>query len=103
VARLLLDRGREWSGTAEEFHAELSSAFKHERPDDLSKFLKKRAETHREFGYESKVKAAKKDDGTPTTTRQLTLTVLKNPKGFGVYGVNGVNAHASVPGKERDV
>jgi hypothetical protein len=91
VARFLLDCGGEWSGKAEELHAELPSAFKHERPDDLSKFLKKRAETHRELGYKSKIAAAKKDDGTPTTIRRLTLTLLKNSKGFGVNGVNGVN------------
>ena len=88
VAHFLHERGGEWTGKPEDFHAELHSDFKHERPDDLSKWLKKRSETHQEFGYDSRHKAAKKDDGSPTTVRQLTLTLSGGVNG--VYGVNDV-------------
>jgi hypothetical protein len=86
VAWFLYDQGGAWAGKPEDFHAALPSDFKHERADDLSKWLKNRAETHREFEYAVRHRAAKKDDGSPTTARHLTLT-LRN----GVNGVNGVN------------
>ncbi len=82
AARFLHDRGGEWTGEPSDFHSELPSRFKHKRPDDLAKFLNKRAE----FVYDVKTVAAKKDDGSTTTKRRLTLTL-----GNGVNGVNGVN------------
>jgi hypothetical protein len=82
VARFLHARGGEWTGGPSDFHAELPSRFKHERPEDLGAFLTKRPE----FGYHVKHAKVKKDDGSPTTVRRLRVC-LEN----GVNGVNGVN------------
>ena len=82
VARFLHDRGGEWAGLPSDFHQELPSDFKLERADDLGAFLVKRPE----FDYSVKHVKAKKEDGSDTTKRQLTLTLVT-----GVNGVNGVN------------
>jgi hypothetical protein len=83
VAKFVDAEGGSWSGTATELHEHLVSDFKPERPGDLSKFLGNRPE----FDYQGKHKAAKKEDGSSTTVRLVSITLRD-----GVNGVNGVNA-----------
>jgi hypothetical protein len=82
VAKFVDAEGGAWSGTATELHEHLVSDFKPERPDDLSKFIGNRPE----FDYQSRHKAAKKEDGSSTTVRLVSITLRD-----GVNGVNGVN------------
>jgi putative DNA primase/helicase len=77
VARFLIARGGSWGGgTATEFHLQLESEHKPERPDELAKILKQRMHRHGDISYQTKHERTTKDDGTPTTRQIVQIDLL---------------------------
>jgi hypothetical protein len=77
VARFLRDLGGSWSGgTATDFHRELESAHKPERPAELAKILTERMERQGDISYQTKRERVVKEDGTPTTRQNVRVDLL---------------------------
>jgi Protein of unknown function (DUF3987)/RepB DNA-primase from phage plasmid len=77
VARHLIAWGGSWSGgTATDFHRQLESENKPERPDELAKILKERMESRGDVSYHTKHVRHVKDDGTPTTRQIVRIDLL---------------------------
>jgi len=74
-ARFIAGQGGVWTGTATELHKDLTSEFKPERPDELSKFLKDAAEVDRALGYKSETERFKDENGEWESRRTLTLSI----------------------------
>jgi hypothetical protein len=73
VGRFILLQEGSWSGTPTELHEQLESDYKPERAAELSKFLKRWAETRGDILYSTKTERVVLEDGTVTTRNVATL------------------------------
>jgi hypothetical protein len=80
-AKLVVEKGGTWTGTATELYEELTSEYKPERPDELSKFLKDASESGSGLGYESGPERFKDDYGEWRTRRVLSLFIENRRNG----------------------
>jgi putative DNA primase/helicase len=77
VARFLAARGGSWSGgTATEFHVQLESEHKPQRPDELGKILTDRMRSVGDISYQTHHVKAAKEDGSPTTRQIVQIELL---------------------------
>ena len=74
-ARFVSERGGSWKGTPTDLHEHLTSKYKPDRPDELSKFLKEAAEYETGFSYESETERFKDEEGEWKSRRVLMLCV----------------------------
>jgi hypothetical protein len=82
----LKERGGYWRGQPSELHAQLKSAKKPRRADELSKMVRTIANRTPALNLEDGHEAIEQPDGRRTTRRFMALTLET-----GVNGVNGVN------------
>ncbi len=80
-ARFVSEQGGIWTGTATDLYESLTSDFRPERPDELSKFLKDAAEEVDGFSYESDTERFKDETGEWKSRRVLTLCIEKRRNG----------------------
>jgi hypothetical protein len=77
VARFLKECGGSWSGgTASDFHRQLQSEDKPERPAELGKILKDRMEHRGDISYQTKRIRDVKEDGSATTRQILRVDLI---------------------------
>jgi hypothetical protein len=74
-AKFVASKGGTWTGTATELHEELTSNYKPERPEELSKFLKDAGENGSGLAYESEMERFKDESGEWRSRRVLTLYI----------------------------
>jgi hypothetical protein len=74
VSKFVSKEGGLWIGTATELHQQFHSAYKPERPDELSRFIKDAAEDEESFTYNSETQRYKDEaSGEWKSKRVITL------------------------------
>jgi hypothetical protein len=86
VARFLLKHKGAWEGTPTEFHELLESEYKPQRPEDLTRILKKAADTTPSLVFApAKPKNITREDGSRTTKRVMRVSLKSAYSAYAAY------------------
>ena len=86
VARFLLKHKGAWEGTPTEFHELLESDYKPQRPEDLTRILKKAADRTPSLVFApAKPKSITREDGSRTTKRVMRVSLKSAYSAYAAY------------------